>query len=413
MLRPSAFQNNGNTEASSSKSILRPSSFQLAPSSLSSPDNTKKQDTDEPSTTSSDPFKLDEESVKTTDGDQISETDDAKITSTTTNDGESSGESNEDAKASTTTTVTNSFVNASADEDNNSDTETAAKQPNDDDGKTKNESASNTNTPTTPTVLGAGNLFSSNTKNLFAAATSKTGSLLNSTSSSKNNFVFGQNIHERIVGVPDTSTTATTNDDSKSDSCCSTELFAAAAANSTSQTATTSTSSSSNGTAKDLTKESSRVEDLTKVAREYEESRVQKRKLDAVETFTGEEDEVNVLDVSCKLFAFISSNWEQRGPGSLRLNDIKSSGDDTEKHSRLVFRTLGNFRVLLNTQVWNGMVVEKPSQKSLRFTAIGEDGQIKIYLVMARPDDVSSFYAALKKRIDSCEPATKKERTSL
>lgn len=36
---------------------------------------------------------------------------------------------------------------------------------------------------------------------------------------------------------------------------------------------------------------------LTEVAREYEESRVQKRKYEEVETFTGEEDEINIIDV--------------------------------------------------------------------------------------------------------------------
>ena len=37
---------------------------------------------------------------------------------------------------------------------------------------------------------------------------------------------------------------------------------------------------------------------LNDVAREYEESRAQKRKYEEVETFTGEENEVNIVDVS-------------------------------------------------------------------------------------------------------------------
>lgn len=163
--------------------------------------------------------------------------------------------------------------------------------------------------------------------------------------------------------------------------------------------ASSSDSSSNNGSEP---KESSTVENLTKVAREYEENQAKKPKLEAVETFTGEENEVNVLDMSCKLFAFISSNWEQRGPGSLRLNDVKSKSEESDARSRVVFRTLGNFRVLVNTKVWSGMVVEKPSQKSLRLTAIDpSDGLVKIFLVMARPDDVNSLHTALKKRIDA------------
>lgn len=117
---------------------------------------------------------------------------------------------------------------------------------------------------------------------------------------------------------------------------------------------------------------------LSEVARQYEESRAQKRKYEEVETFTGEEHETNVMDVNCKLFAFVASNWEERGPGNLRVNDNKNR----QKSSRVVFRTSGNLRVLLNTIIWPGMVVERPSQKSLRFSAIDADGQIRIFLVM-------------------------------
>lgn len=117
------------------------------------------------------------------------------------------------------------------------------------------------------------------------------------------------------------------------------------------------------------------------MARQYEESRAQKRKYEEVETFTGEEDETNVMDVNCKLFAFVASNWEERGPGNLRVNDNK----DRQKSPRVVFRTSGNLRVLLNTKIWPGMVVERPSQKSLRFSAIEADGQIRIFLAMVGP----------------------------
>lgn len=89
------------------------------------------------------------------------------------------------------------------------------------------------------------------------------------------------------------------------------------------------------------------VECLNEVARVYEESRAQKRRYEEVETFTGEEDETNVLDVNSKLFTFVASNWEERGPGNLRVNDAK----DKNKSSRVVFRTSGNLRVLLNTKV--------------------------------------------------------------
>lgn len=50
------------------------------------------------------------------------------------------------------------------------------------------------------------------------------------------------------------------------------------------------------------------VKSLTDVAREYEESRAQKRKYEEVETFTGEENEMNIVDVSWFGIYFSSNN---------------------------------------------------------------------------------------------------------
>lgn len=413
MLRPSAFQNNGNSEsASSSKSILRPSSFQLAPSNLSAANNcgTKCDGSDEPSTTSvaDTPFELKEEKPSASTSSEPTKEDDSKISSTTSNDENSGGGDGSGENSDETQVISNPFNNSkvkNVDIDDENETEATSKPTADD--KSKVQSPENKSSD----MMGGNKLFASNTKSLFAAAASKSPYMNNG---SESNFVFGQNIHERIVGVPDTSVSSA--EDNQSDSSSGSKLFAMSGPSTSEASAA---GSSTNGAE---AKESSTVEDLTKVAREYEESRAQKRKLDAVETFTGEEDEINIVDMSCKLFAFVASNWEQRGPGSLRLNDVNT--DDAR--SRVVFRTLGNFRVLLNTKVWGGMVVEKPNQKNLRLTAIdATDGSVKIYLVMARPDDISNLFEALKKRIeferkrektstspDGGEPDTKKDRKS-
>lgn len=414
MLRPSAFQNNGNsgdidrnsnsgTENSSSKSILRPSSFQLA--AANSAQSPNKND-EEPSTTSASATVSDDSASSSSAqfAAAAGTDDDGKISSTTNNITSSNNNEDQDVESKTINPFNSSKVKNASDDDD-SDTEAKAKDSADASAApTSNTSsrssvatASAAKSPTlsTPTLAGK-NLFVPNASNLFAAAVSKVPSTSNG---SENKFVFGQNIHERIIGAPDTSTASTADDQSKSDSCSGSELFAAAAASSapsSSAVASSSTKSSSNGSE---AKEESSVEDLTKAAREYEESRAQKRKYDEVETFTGEENEVNVLDVNSKLFAFVASNWEERGPGSLRLNDSKDSSGT--RNSRVVFRTSGNLRVVLNTKVWKGMVVEKSSQKSLRLTAIdSKDGQIKIFLAMARPDDITSLYNALKKRIE-------------
>lgn len=94
---------------------------------------------------------------------------------------------------------------------------------------------------------------------------------------------------------------------------------------------------------------------LSESAREYEESRAVKRKYEEVEVKTGEEEEINILHMSCKLFAYdkTSGSWQERGRGNLRLNDQEISDDNSSSYtqSRLVFRAFGSLRVILNTKV--------------------------------------------------------------
>ena len=112
-------------------------------------------------------------------------------------------------------------------------------------------------------------------------------------------------------------------------------------------------------------------ESLEEAARRYEESRgALKRKYEEVETITGEEDERNVVEINCKLFAFAKSNWEERGHGTLRLNDK----DNNE--SRVVFRQSGNLRVLINTKVRN-----TKSTTLCGVTVIRRKGFLCIYLI--------------------------------
>ncbi|XP_017008738.2 ran-binding protein 3 [Drosophila takahashii] len=231
-------------------------------------------------------------------------------------------------------------------------------------------------------------------------------------------FVFGQNVHERVVapnpeqataaGEPDAEAAGSSGSGSAQEAASSSTaassssslLFSsviqnAAQTTETSEAAASSSTCSSSGSFSNNNKESAEAKSLTDVAREYEESRAQKRKYEEVETFTGEEDEINIIDVSCKLFAFLNSNWEERGRGSLRLNDAK----DGKGSSRVVFRTSGNLRLLLNTKVYAAMVAERASQKSLRLTAIDNSGVVKIFLAMGRPADIAQLHKALGERI--------------
>lgn len=151
-------------------------------------------------------------------------------------------------------------------------------------------------------------------------------------------FVFGQNLQERVV--------ADKVDEAKpSTSCLSSNgtndmLFS----NALKETVKSDQTEVQNKEAKSLSES----------AREYEESRANKRKYEEVEVRTGEEEETNVIQLSCKLFAFdkASGNWQERGRGTLRLNDFEvNENGNTRTQSRLVFRTTGSLRVILNTKV--------------------------------------------------------------
>ena len=71
--------------------------------------------------------------------------------------------------------------------------------------------------------------------------------------------------------------------------------------------------------------------------------------------------------------------WIERGRGTLRLNDKQV--ENATLQSRLVMRTQGCLRVILNTKVWTEMAVDKTSSKSIRLTAVDGE-QIRVFLLM-------------------------------
>lgn len=205
-------------------------------------------------------------------------------------------------------------------------------------------------------------------------------------------FVFGQNLRERAANF----------DDGSSDSSVpsSTELsfqrFQQAGQSSAGACAAEEPADLSSSAA------SRHAKSLTESAEEYQ-SRQVKPTYDEVAVVTGEENESNVLQINCKLFTFDkgTASWHERGRGNLRLNDQEVDG---ALQSRMVMRTQGSLRVILNTKVWAGMVVEHPSPKTVRTTATDPDG-IRVYLIQANPKDAEQLYSALECRVASLKSA--------
>ncbi|XP_049823323.1 ran-binding protein 3 isoform X2 [Aethina tumida] len=219
----------------------------------------------------------------------------------------------------------------------------------------------------------------------------------NVTVTASTTFVFGQNLQDRVVSAegkpedPEPSTSLNSNG--------TTELLFSSVINSEIKPET-------NNTSKE-------TKSLSESAREYEESRANKRKYDEVEVITGEEEETNVLSISCKLFSYDNTGgtWQERGRGILRLNDLEL--EDNRTQSRLVFRTSGSLRVILNTKIWAEMMVDKASEKSIRLTAQDSSGGIKVFLIMASNEDSKHLFKQLQTRLQREISSVDKRRKTL
>ncbi|KAL3869706.1 hypothetical protein ACJMK2_042358 [Sinanodonta woodiana] len=206
---------------------------------------------------------------------------------------------------------------------------------------------------------------------------------------SSTGFVFGENLAERVIH--DANALAASNSPSKAEE------------------------SSQSPDSTELTI-SEKAQTLEESAREYQAMHDRKRKLKEVEILTGEEDESNVLQANAKLFVFdsLQQTWIERGRGLIRLNDMKTY-DSISFQSRIVMRTHGSLRVILNTKIWPGMMVERASQKSIRLTGTdGEEG-VKVFLLVTNLKDNETILRALDWRIQQLrvdEEKSKHEHTS-
>ncbi|XP_020827030.1 ran-binding protein 3 isoform X7 [Phascolarctos cinereus] len=202
----------------------------------------------------------------------------------------------------------------------------------------------------------------------------------NNADASSSKFVFGQNMSERVLSPPKSNESSI---DASKDN--------------------TAAESGSESSSLEATPEKANnvSESLAESAAAYTKATAKKCLLEKVEVITGEEAESNVLQIQCKLFVFdkTSQSWVERGRGLLRLNDMASTDDGTLQ-SRLVMRTQGSLRLILNTKLWAQMQIDKASEKSIRITAMDtEDQGVKVFLISASSKDTGQLYAALHHRI--------------
>lgn len=92
-----------------------------------------------------------------------------------------------------------------------------------------------------------------------------------------------------------------------------------------------------------------------------------------------------------KLFHF-EKEWKERGVGTFKLNvhyTVKNDADDIpEQKARLIMRTDGVHRVVLNTPVFKGMQFgtpdgKEPNGKTMNLTGM-ENGKPALFLLKVR-----------------------------
>lgn len=139
-------------------------------------------------------------------------------------------------------------------------------------------------------------------------------------------------------------------------------------------------------------------------------------KLAPVKNTTGEEDEKSHFNSTCKLFELsldnISEGWKERGLGQIHLNQSYTNPNQV----RLVMRSHGLLRVILNTKITSTTEFFKGSEatlnpgKYLRFNSINNNKPVQYLLKFSNQnlrDELVSKIDDLKQQISDSAASSK------
>lgn len=112
---------------------------------------------------------------------------------------------------------------------------------------------------------------------------------------------------------------------------------------------------------------------------------------------TGEEKEKAVFTADASLFEFLDGGWKERGKGEIKV----SVPDDTSRKSRLVMRSKGNLRLLLNANIFPDMKITKMDNRGVTFvcanaTAGGKEGFTTYALKLRDPQTAKDFMSTVE-----------------
>lgn len=116
--------------------------------------------------------------------------------------------------------------------------------------------------------------------------------------------------------------------------------------------------------------------------------------LQEIQVETGEEKEKAIFTADAALFEFLDGGWKERGRGELKLN----VSEEKDKRPRLVMRSKGNYRLLLNASLFPDMKLSKMDNRGITFAcansaAEGKTG-LTTYAVKLKDGVMASEFTA-------------------
>ncbi|XP_046717477.1 ran-binding protein 3-like [Silurus meridionalis] len=199
-------------------------------------------------------------------------------------------------------------------------------------------------------------------------------------------FVFGENMSERVLSPPCS--------EDKSDTDCSL--------------------SDSDSSCSEVTSTTTAQNTLWESAAAHTAACRRHCLLKQVQIFTGEENESNVVQLTCKLFVLErgTQSWRERGRGVLRLNDLQTKYKGSLQ-SRMVMRHQGSLKLILNTKLYPHTHLRRPARRNLQVTATDlETHSVRVFLVQASARDIARLYVAIHHRLVAlrCSTAMYRDR---
>ncbi|EPB69486.1 RanBP1 domain protein [Ancylostoma ceylanicum] len=130
-----------------------------------------------------------------------------------------------------------------------------------------------------------------------------------------------------------------------------------------------------------------------------------------IAVMTGEENDINIFQTACKLHSFDKEKktWVERGLSQIRINQ---RNEDGEVHHRIVARTTGNHRVVINSKVHADMLFERVDAKRLKISATSPDSNaMQIFLKTAlNIDELCNILDGLIKKEKATEASKRKRK---